>query len=77
MDNATEYCNLDFNDYLKKEGLEVVTTAPYTPQQNDRMERNTRTIMESARSVNYGSPVPKYCSVIRRLPIQLRSAVDW
>lgn len=60
VDNGTEYCNLEFNDYLKNEGVELETTAPYTPQQNGRAERDNRTIVESARAMLFCADLPKY-----------------
>lgn len=60
VDNGTEYINLCFNDFLHKKGIQLETTAPYTPQQNGRSERDMRTIVESARSMIYSKEVPLY-----------------
>lgn len=46
-----EYMNAEFQNYLKQEGIVHETSAPYTPQQNGRSEREMRTIVESARSM--------------------------
>lgn len=46
VDNGGEYCNLDFKQFLDKNGIELETTAPYTPEQNARAERDNRTVME-------------------------------
>lgn len=60
VDNGGEYCNLDFKQFLNKNGIELETTAPYTPEQNARAERENRTVMECARSMMCGAGVPKY-----------------
>lgn len=52
-----EYINKTFIDYLSKEGIIHECTAPYTPEQNGRAERENRTIVESARSVLYARDV--------------------
>lgn len=46
-----EYINKDFQDFLKSNGISHECSAPYTPQQNGRSERQLRTIVESARSM--------------------------
>lgn len=60
VDNGGEYCNEDFKNYLSQCGIELETTAPYTPEQNGRAERDMRTIVESARSMLYAKDVPLY-----------------
>lgn len=60
IDNGSEYCNTDFKNYLSDMGIELETTAPYTPQQNGRSERELRTIMESVRSMLYAKKLPQY-----------------
>lgn len=59
-DNGTEYCNHEFKSFLLKEGIQHETTAPYTPQQNGRAERDNRTIIESAKSMIYGAGVARF-----------------
>lgn len=54
-----EYLNKEFQDYLKKEGISHEWSAPYTPQQNGRSERELRTIVESARSMLINKHVPQ------------------
>lgn len=56
-DNGREYVNKTFKDYLSKEGIVHECTAPYTPEQNGRAERENRTIVESARSMLYARDV--------------------
>lgn len=52
-DNGGEYCNTEFKDFLTNFGITLETTAPNTPEQNARAERDFRTILESARSMIY------------------------
>lgn len=59
-DNGSEYVNHEFKNYFSKEGIRFEFTAPYTPQQNGRVERDNRTIVESARAMIYGSGVAKF-----------------
>ena len=40
--NGTEYVNI-----LKREGIELQTTVPYSPQQNGVSEKKNRTLCES------------------------------
>ena len=60
VDNGREYCNEKFKSYLSEAGIELQTTAPYTPEQNARAERDMRTIVESARSMLYAKDAPLY-----------------
>ena len=46
-----EYMNKDLQNFLKDNGILHECSAPYTPQQNGRSERQLRTIVESARSM--------------------------
>lgn len=57
-DNGREYVNQDFREYLDKKGIVHECTAPYTPEQNGRAEREMRTIMESARSMLHAKDMP-------------------
>jgi len=59
-DNGLEYCNESFQNYAASQGIQLETTAPYTPQQNGRSERSNRTIMESARSMMCAKKLPRY-----------------
>jgi len=60
INNGGEYCNEDFRTYLSQCGIILETTAPSTPEQNGRAEREMRTIVESARSMLYAKDVPLY-----------------
>lgn len=50
-DNGREYCNEDMRRYLRSHGIRMENSAPYTPEQNGKAERENRTIMESARTM--------------------------
>lgn len=50
-DNGREYCNHDMRQYLKMRGIRMENSAPFTPEQNGKAERENRTIMESARTM--------------------------
>ena len=58
VDNGTEYINQEVKKYLSDHGIQLETTAPYTPEQNGRAERDMRTIVESARSMIHAKQVP-------------------
>lgn len=58
VDNGSEYSNNDFQNYLSKNGITMETTAPYTPEQNSRAERDMRTIVECARTMIYSKNLP-------------------
>jgi len=57
-DNGTEYVNSEFKEYLSKHDITAERTAPYSPQQNSRAERDMRTIVESARAMLYNADLP-------------------
>lgn len=48
-DNGREFCNLDFDNFLKNHGIKRGLSTPYTPQQNGVAERKNRTLVEMAR----------------------------
>lgn len=48
-DNGKEYCNKEFDEFLKKNGICRRLTIPHTPQQNGVAERKNRTLIEMAR----------------------------
>ncbi|KMQ89069.1 integrase core domain protein [Lasius niger] len=50
-DNGREYTNQELKEYLITRGICFETTAPYTPQQNGKSERDNRTIVESVRTM--------------------------
>lgn len=60
VDNGTEFVNTQFHEYLCSNGIVLEKTAPYSPEQNGRVERENRTVMESARSMLHSRDVPQY-----------------
>lgn len=54
-----EYMNKDFQELLRKQGVYHECSAPYTPQQNGRSERELRTIVECARTMLINKQVPQ------------------
>ena len=57
-DNGTEYLSNDFDDFLKKSGIQRRLTVPYNPEQNGTAERKNRTLMEMARCLLIQSGLP-------------------
>ncbi|GKA20912.1 retrovirus-related pol polyprotein from transposon TNT 1-94 [Tanacetum coccineum] len=47
--NGTEFVNKDFTDYYERVGIFHQKTIPRTPQQNDVVKRQNRTLVEAAR----------------------------
>lgn len=50
-DNGKKYANYQVKDYLKKCGIVMESIASYTPEQNEKAERENRAIVESARTM--------------------------
>ena len=50
-DNGTEYCNKEFENYLKSEGIIRQLSVVDTPEQNGVAERINRTLLEIARAL--------------------------
>ena len=50
-DNGTEFKNTNIEDYLDEEGIGHEFSVPYTPQQNEIVERKNRTLIEAARTM--------------------------
>lgn len=76
-DNGKEYCNERMSRYLSSKGILLETTAPYTPEQNGRAERDNRTLVESARAMLYAKDMPTHlwaeavntaCYILNRTP---------
>lgn len=57
-DNGREFCNEEFDRFLKEEGIARKLTTPYTPQLNGVAERKNRTLMEMARCMLTQSKLP-------------------
>lgn len=60
VDNGTEYINCAMKQLLRNCGIQLETSAPYTPEQNGRSERDNRTIVESARTMLTAKSLPKF-----------------
>jgi transposase InsO family protein len=48
-DNGSEFKNLQVEEYLEEEGIKHEFSAPYTPQQNNMVERKIRSLIDMAR----------------------------
>ena len=60
FDNGKEFFNRRvLVDLLEKEGIQVECITPYTPEQNGRIERDNRTVQESARTMLIASDLSK------------------
>lgn len=57
-DNGTEFANALVRQLTENGGFKFLTSAPYTPQQNGRAEREMRTIVESARTMLHAANLP-------------------
>lgn len=55
-DGGKEFDNSDVKAVLSDFGVVQRITAPYTPQQNGRAERENRTVVEMARTFKYSNP---------------------
>lgn len=49
-DRGGEFCSKEFNSFYEDSGIERQYTAPYTPQQNEVVERRNRTVAAMVRS---------------------------
>ena len=58
-DNGGEYTSVEFQSYLRKEGIKHEFTVPRTPEQNGVVERLNRTLMDSVRSMLVGAHLPQ------------------
>ena len=59
-DNGGEFDNSEVREILQKAGITLRLTAPFTPQQNGRSERENRTIVEMAKIFMYSNPEIKF-----------------
>lgn len=57
-DNGREYVNESVMRYLKSHGIQMENTAPHTPEQNGKAERENRTVVESARTMLHAKEMP-------------------
>jgi len=59
VDNGREYINRDLITWCLDKGIEIQTTAPYTPEQNGIAERYNRTVVELARAMLLARDLPR------------------
>jgi transposase InsO family protein len=57
-DRGGEFNSIEFKEYCDEHGVKHFTTTPYTPQQNDVVERRNRTVVEMARCLLKSKNVP-------------------
>jgi transposase InsO family protein len=50
-DNGTEFKNSQIEGFLEEEGIKHEFSSPYTPQQNNVVERNNRTLLDMTRTM--------------------------
>lgn len=58
-DNGLEFVNKEVKEMFLKRGIIHQTTVPYTPQQNDKAERENRTLVEAAQTMLHDGNFPK------------------
>lgn len=58
-DNGTEIVNQTLKEFFREKGIKHETSAPYTPQQNGFIERDIRTVEESARTMLNQAKLPR------------------
>lgn len=59
-DQGAEFLNDKLVLWLREQGIELQTTAPYSPSQNGAAERLNRTLVELARAMMIGANVPMF-----------------
>ncbi|GKF07857.1 retrovirus-related pol polyprotein from transposon TNT 1-94 [Tanacetum coccineum] len=59
-DRGTKFLNKTLHAYFKEEGIEHQTSTPRTPEQNDVVERQNRTLVEAARTMLSSSKLPLF-----------------
>lgn len=59
-DNGREYCNDKMTQYLLSHGIRRESSAPYTPEQNGKSERDNRTIVECAHTMLKAKNLPTF-----------------
>ncbi|GJV17228.1 ribonuclease H-like domain-containing protein [Tanacetum coccineum] len=59
-DRGTEFLNKTLNAFFKEEGIEHQTSTPRTPEQNDVVERQNRTLVKAARTMLSASKLPLF-----------------
>ena len=57
-DNGLEFCNIEFDNFCKENGIMRHRTVKHTPQQNGVAERMNRTLLEKVRCMLVSSGLP-------------------
>lgn len=65
-DNGTEYINEELKHFLEERGIVHDTSVAYTPEQNGLIEREIRTVVESARTMLNDAKLPEslWCEAV-------------
>jgi hypothetical protein len=59
-DNGTEFVNSDLSGYFEELGIIHQTTIPYCPESNGSVEREMRTLKDTARAMMHHESVPQF-----------------
>jgi len=59
-DQGTEFVNTDLVRWLREQGIELQTTAPYSPSQNGATERLNRTLVKLACAMMIAQNIPPF-----------------
>lgn len=57
-DNGTEFNNKQFDELIRRDGIEHQKTVPYNPESNGKVKRGNRVLLERARTTLYESELP-------------------
>jgi transposase InsO family protein len=68
-DNGGEFTSVEFSEHCAGEGVQRHFSAPYTPQQNDVVERRNQMIVGTARSILRARGMPGRFWVRRCTPL--------
>jgi hypothetical protein len=60
FDNGKEFLNDELKEWCAQQGINIQTTAPYSPSQNGVAERMNRTIVEIARAMIRANQLPQF-----------------
>jgi transposase InsO family protein len=58
-DAGGEYTSKAFIKFLKENDMEILQSAPHTPQQNGRAEHYMRTFTDKAESMHFDACLPE------------------
>nr|GFC54779.1 zinc finger, CCHC-type [Tanacetum cinerariifolium] len=84
IDRGGEFTSNEFTKYCKEKGIARQLTAPYSPQQNEVVERRNKTVLSTTRRVEEGSkacrlydPIAKKKHVSRDVKFMETKPWDW